>query len=209
MEGDDLRKFKLVQGVHVADLHGIFESYSVIERKNHSTITVNVSAENIDKLFRLMVAEVRTPGFLLLEHGTNINVENELRKSDSGSYHKDVYYLDGLSLEDFIKIYSQYDELLTEDGEVNYGFGSHNGTDEVFVGPYKVFNIYTDQPYKYIELLEQNGIPRVDHMKTVWDTFTQDIPGMRTVIKINGIDIYEMVEQLKQKGLYLAERRED
>jgi hypothetical protein len=103
---------------------------------------INVSAENIDNVFKSLCARVRSPGLLLLEHGTNAENENELRKSDTDLFHKDVFYLDGLEHKYFFELFDQYKELLINDGEINFGLGAHIGVDEIFVGPYKIFTIF-------------------------------------------------------------------
>ncbi len=50
---------------------------------------------------------------------------------------------------------------------------------------------------------------KVKRVKTVWDNFTQSSPGQRRALKNVTPTIWEMIEQLKDKGLYSAERRED
>ncbi len=205
-----LRKpFNVVRGNHVPCLDGIEEGYSIRKYNNQYQLTINVSAENIDNVFRKLCASVRSPGFLLLEHGTNAKIEDELRKSDNDPFHKDVYYLDGLEHEYFFQIYDQYKELLINDGEINFGFGSHVTMDEIFVGPYKIFTVFTDDIDKYFNTLSDLGIYQKDELKTVWDNITPESPGSRMTIKHNGIDIYKMVKLLTETGLYLAERRED
>ncbi len=201
--------FKLVKGNQVPNLDGIVEAYNIVKNENSYVITINVSAERIEMVFECLCKLVRNPAFLLLEHGTNANVEKELRQSDTAPFHKDVYYLDGLNFETFSSTYHKYKELLIHDGEINFGFGAHYGTDEVFVGPYKIFTIFTDEPEKYVSALVWLNFPKVDRIKTVWDNFTSDTPGGRMTITNNGINIYDMVELLKKDGLYLAERRED
>ncbi len=203
------KRFNIVKGVYTSNLEGIHEEYSIVEHKNFCQININVSAENIENVFRDLCTKVRTPGFLLLEHGTNAKIEEQIRKSDTDPFHKDVFYLDGLDIKHFLALYNQYKDLLVNDGEINYGFGSHVGTDEVYVGPYKIFTIFTNESDKYIDVLSKNNIPKVDRLKTVCNNFSEESPGCRMTIKINGIDIYEMVEQLSKEGLYLGERRED
>lgn len=203
------KSFTIVRGNHIPNLEGIMEGYSIIQQKNTYQITINVSSENIDNVFQSLCKKVKTPGFLLLEHGTNANVEKQLRKSDLDPFHKDVYYLDGLDRKSFLNIYNEFKELLINDGEINYGFGSNIGTDEVFVGPYKIFTIFTQEVDKYIEVLSDFRFEKIENMKTVWDNFSGHAPGRRMTINYNGIDIYEMIEMLSKRGLYLAERRED
>ena len=203
------KTFTVVQGNHIPNLEGIMEGYSITQNNDFYQITINVSAENIDSVFKSLCKKVKTPGFLLLEHGTNENIEKQLRKSDLDPFHKDVYYLNGLDWESFLNLYIEFRELLVNDGEINFGYGSHTGVDEVFVGPYKIFTIFTEEVEKYIEVLSDLGFERVVDIKTVWNNFSEETPGGRMIIKHNSIDIYEMVELLTKKGLYLAERRED
>ncbi|RCW49339.1 hypothetical protein [Halanaerobium sp. ST460_2HS_T2] len=203
------KNFQVVQGVSVPNLNDIYESYSITTINNYSKIIVNVSAENITDLFLCLVELITLPGFLVLEHGTNQKVEQKLRKKKYDPLHKDVFYLDGLTLVDLKHIFSEYKELLVNDGEINFGFGSHEKTEEIYIGPYKVFYIYCENTRKFEDLLQHNNIKKVDKVKTVWSNFSKKTPGRREVIEVNGINIYEMIKKLKQQGLYLAERRED
>ena len=201
--------FQTVEGNHVPNLQDVKEGYTKRFANNCWVIQINVSAEHIDALFCALCSQVRQPSFLLFEHGTNQAEEEKLRTSEQDPLHKDVFYLDGLDFERFHTIYAKYRELLIHDGEICFGYGSHDGTDEVYVGSYKMFYILTDTPEKYEDVLQQNNFPLLDQMKTVWETFTLENPGQRLCIKKNGIDIYEMIAELKKEGLYLAERREE
>lgn len=201
--------FQMVQGNYVPSLQEIQEGYTKQYTGNYWCLVINVSAEHIEKLFCDLCTLVRQPSFLLFEHGTNANIEEQLRMSDQAPSHKDVFYIDGLDYARFEEIYNKYRELLVQDGEICFGLGSHDGIDEVYVGAYKIFNIYTDIPEKYEQVLHKEGFELLEEMKTVWETFTPDKPGMRKTVNINGIDIYEMIEELKEQGLYFAERREE
>lgn len=199
----------MVKGVKVSCLDGIEEGYSIEKRDTYYQMTINVSAQNIDEVFRSLCLKVKEPGFLLIEHASSVDIEEELRKSDTDPMHKDIHYLDGLGIESFFKIYDKYHELLINDGMVNFGFGSHSDIDEVYVGTYKIFTIFTDEPEKYIHVLNDIGIPKKETLKTVWNNISKDTPASRVRINHNGMDIYEMVDLLSKEGLYLAERRED
>jgi len=201
--------FKLVSGVHVSDLDGIYEGYCVSERQNYSVITINVSAENIDVVFRSLCKKVRTPGFLFLEHGTHRDIEDELRKNGTDSLHKDIFYLGGLQYDGFLNLYEKYKDLLVNDGMIRFGFSSQSEHDEVFVSKYKIFTIFADDPHKYTAELERLGICKNDNLKTVWENFTSEAPGECHLIRIDDRNIYDMVEELKELGLYFAERREE
>lgn len=201
--------FSVVKGCHVTCLDGIEESYSVRKINERYQISINVSAENIDNVFSTLCMKVKTPAFLVLEHGTNATIEESLRECETDSFHKDIYYFDGLETESFLQRYDQYKELLINDGFINYGYGSHNTTDEVFVGPYKIFTIYTNEIEKYLDSLLELSIPRVEVLKTVWDNVSVDTPATRMSVKYNEKDIYNMIEELTKTGLYFAERQED
>ena len=202
--------FQLANGIQVADLSGIREAYGVtVAQDGYHVFTVNVSAEKIHDVFCRLAAEVNQPAFLLLETGTHRDVEAQLRKNESEPFHKDVYYLDGLKWPRAKSVLDSYAELFTHDGQLNYGFGSHEGHDEVLVGPYKIFTIYADDPAKYETALAELGIGRVERVKTVWDNFNQVSPGKRNALTEATPTIWDMIEHLKQQGLYLAERRED
>jgi hypothetical protein len=171
------RTFALSQGIEAADLTGIEEAYSVkLVPDGFYIFTVNVSAENIPRLFRRLASEVNDPAFWLLELPTHRDVEEQLRMSPSDPFHRDVWYRDGLTWPEAQRIFDCYEYLFTHDGEVNFGFGSHSGHDEVLVGAYKVF---------------------------------QQTPGRRSVLTSANPTIWQMAEQLKTNGLYLAERRPD
>lgn len=199
--------FQIVEGNYVPNLQGVQEEYTKQFANTHWCIQINVSAEHIDELFRQLCSQVRQPSFLLFEHGANQKEEEQLRSSDQDPYHKDIFYIDGLDYKGFESIYGRYQELLVHDGEICFGLGSHDGIDEVYVGDYKIFTIFTDTPDKYQRILHKAGFEMSESMKTVWNNFTQDNPGQRRCVKKNGIDIYEMINELKEQGIYLAERR--
>ena len=58
-------------------------------------------------------------------------------------------------------------------------------------------------------LFENLDIPYTAELNTAWDYFTDETPGDSFALTFDGVDIYGLVEHLKQYGLYFAERRED
>jgi hypothetical protein len=208
---DDMNApFGLAQGVEVPNLSGIEEAYSVkLVPEGYHVFTINVSAEKIPTTFRRLASEVAEPAFFLFELPTHHDVEEQLRKSQSDPFHRDVYYLDGLTWPVAEDIFASYEFLLTHDGEANFGYGSHGGHDEVLVGAYKIFYVYADNSEKYHSALREFGYPEVPQVRTVWDNFTQQSPGRRNVLTKATPTIWQMADQLEEKGLYLAERRAD
>jgi hypothetical protein len=204
--------FKLVKGCDASNLNGIHEGYSVRVAEGYSAFTINVSAENIGKVFLRLSELPGEPVFFLMEVGTHRDEETKLRKKDTDPFHKDVYYLDELSRKKVLAIFRRYSEVLIDDGGVTFGIGSHGKEsyqDEVFVGSYKVFEVYASDPHKYETALKDLGFQKEENLKTIWQTFTRNSPGKRNVLVHAEKTIWQMIDELKKEGLYLAERRED
>lgn len=204
--------FQLALGVTVPHLTGIEQAYQVRQDKNYTVFTVNISHQNLEPILLSLVSLVAVPGFFILEMPTHQDVEQQLRKNDEDPFHKDVYYLDGQEIEGFKQLWGAARDLLLDDGMVTFGFGSHpNCTDgqfdEVFVGKYKILTIYSNNPDKFSQALADLGVPQVEKLKTVWDNFSEENPGRAERIEINGKDIYDLAESLKDNGLYFKEHR--
>jgi hypothetical protein len=205
-----LPTFTVADGCAVADLTGIHEGFSVKDADGYSIFTVNVSASNISSTFLRLSQLPQEPVFLTFEVGTHKDIEDTLRKTETDPFHEDVFYLDGLSQNAARQLFKTYERLLCHDGGVKFGIGSHaKKHDEVFVAGYKLFYVYTAEPEKYRAELVALGFSEEAQIKTVWQTFTRDSPGQRNVLKEPEKTIWDMIAELKQQGLYLAERRAD
>ncbi len=202
--------FQVARGIDVPSLSGIHEAYATeVATNGQTTFTVNVSADRLEAVFDVLSSEISDPGFLLLEVSTHLSIEKTLRQSSSDPFHKDVYYLDGISHQQLLDIFKRYGELLIHDGGINFGYGGRVGVDEVFVGPYKVLYIYTGTAEKYEHALGKLGFQKEQNLKTVWDNFTSESPGRRNTVTVENKTIWNVIEELKDSGLYFAERRED
>ena len=201
------------KGVTVPFPERLAEGYQVSTRESGGYyIVLNVDGRRLEEVFRALVELVSDPGFLILESPCNQVKEEELRKSDTDPFHRDVYYMDGLERWQFLEIFNEYADILIHDGFIRFGFGEHGNKqlDEVFVGAYKIVSIYTDDPAPYESLLAEFGIPRVDKLITAWDTFSAEHPGICDRWSRGEVDIYFMIEQLmRERGLYLAKVIED
>ena len=56
-------------------------------------------------------------------------------------------------------------------------------------------------------LREAHEIEKADHLLTAWDTFTNDTPGQSERYDYKGKSVYDLPEELKEWGIYLAETR--
>jgi hypothetical protein len=202
--------FRLARGVEVGSLDGVHEGYMArLTDEDYTLLTVNVSAERLDEVILALAAEVREPGFLIVELPASADVERRLRKTDRDPYHRDVFYLDGMTYAHFITLFRRYADLLVHDGVIGFGYGAPDAHDEVFVGRYKIVYVYADDPEKYVRVLDGLGYVEEPELCTVWDTFTPQTPGRVFPIRTGGLGVYEMVEALKKDGLHFVERREE
>ncbi len=194
----------MVKGCKVHDPAVLHEGY----QRTETGYAANVNAEKIQTLVERFIALQDKWVFLILEVPTNAKDEVEIRPGVVESLHMDVYYLDGLSKESAISLLHTFGPLFIHDGMCKFGFGSHSGNNEIVQDRYNVVTIYTKTPERYDGMFESLGITEVAELKTAWDFFTHDTPGECRKVPYREKDIYEIVEHLKQYGLYFAERRE-
>lgn len=121
--------------------------------------------------------------------------------------HKDVYYIDGCSQEECLVLLERYGELLINDGMNRFGFGCHESQDEIMLDKYNVVTIYSQQLSNYNEFFEAHGIEKVESLITAWDTFSDETPGQAERCDYKGKSVYDLPEELKDWGMYLADTR--
>lgn len=195
----------MIKGCKVHDPSLLFEGFEQTE----SGFTANVNAEKIQPLMESFIRLHNELCFVILEVPTNAKVEAALRGDHTSPMHIDVYYLDGLTPDSAVSFLNAYSEWLVHDGLSSFGIGIHSGANEIMAGKYNVVSIYTHQKQKYRSLFAAHDIPEVAELKTAWDFFTRETPGDSFSYQHKGHDIYDIVEHLKQYGLYFAERREE
>ena len=200
-------EFSLVQGVKVADLAGIHECYMTNRIDGQFRFTINISAEKLITFVKNFCITLTEPGFLILEIPTDESEEQLLRLKKTDPFHCDVYYCDGLSKQTLLEIIEKHGELLINDGMACFGFSSHVSHDELYIGRYKIATIFTSDVNKYKEFIGEMKIPFEEEIKTVWENFSHDTPGTTSTITVNDKNIYDLTEDLKDYGLYFAERR--
>jgi hypothetical protein len=203
--------FVLAEGVSVASLDGIFESYQVRKGDDCYFFIANISTDRLFAFISKFLQNLEYPAFFILEVPTNEKVELELAENGNITvFHKDVYYIDGCDSATLHGIFEKYSWLLLNDGMAKFGFASHFIKDEIFIGKYKIVNIFSTKKTKTQNLFDAFGIPELEKIKTVWNTFTPETPGeCCRIADENGKDTYDLIEALKPLGLYFAERREE
>lgn len=195
----------MVKGCRINDPSLLYEGYEPTD----SGFMANVNADKLQSVFESFILLHNEYCFVILEVPTNAKEESALTSGGTQPFHKDVYYLDGLSPERAVAFLRVYGEWLVHDGMSSFGIGIHSGANEIVLDKYNVVTVYTKTPQKYSGFFEAQGIYEVRDLKTAWDYFTHDKPGDTFLYEYKGKNIYDLVEHLKQYGLYFAERRED
>jgi hypothetical protein len=203
-----MSEFKLASGVSVPSLEGIHECYEVRNKGRYSSFAINLSLDTLEILLKRFCMDLVEPCFFVIEIPTNLDIEKKIRTKEPALFHSDVFYYDNCSRNTLLKIMDTYGEVLLNDGMSSFGFASHVNKDEIFVGKYKVTNIFTAEPLRYHQMLKEQNIPEENEIKTVWNNFSEDAPGEAQSLELDGKTVYDVVEKLTKQGMYFAERRE-
>ena len=196
---------KMIKGCRIHNPAILYEGYEQID----SGFVANVDADKIQSLFENFVKLHNEPCFVILEVPTNVKEETTFLFNGTSPLHKDVYYIDGLTPARAVEFLSVFGEWLIHDGLSSFGIGIHSGANEIVTGKYNVVTVYTRDKQKYDGFFETLGIRQASDLKTAWDYFNSDAPGDSFLYTYKGKNIYDLIDHLKQYGLYFAERRED
>ena len=197
--------FKTASGVFVPLTEMIKEEFQVFEK----SILLNLSFEKIDSFIEKFLNQLSQPLFFVLEIPLSQQEESELRKNDDDPFHKKVCYLDGQSKEQIKDIMCKYGSVLLNDGISQFAIASHTTGDEIYIQKYKLISIFSSCPTEYIEFLKSYGLTETDNLLTVWDTFSNETPGNVQRIEIDGMNIFNVYDELVKMGMYVAKIVED
>lgn len=185
--------FQLITGVEVELGSDVISAYTEYD----SGFEAVVSAEKIPQLVKSFAALLDEPVFFFLELPKNAD------ENDSGY---DVYYLDNCTVPVAKAIMKRYGELLVQDGISRFGFGSHSSNEEIYVKDYQQISIYCLDKKKTEALFGDLGIKKVDKLKTMWEGFSEDTPGISIRVDVNGENVFDIPENLKSEGMYKAQQ---
>lgn len=194
---------QMIKGVEVPNSKDLREEYEIDDKG----IVANVDAKNILKLMEKFVELQDGYLFLIIEIPTNEKEEDDPKK-----LHKDVYYADGLTKTQILDVLKEYGYLFINDGLAQIGVGNHITNVEIMTHKYNVMSIYfgNDDETLYEKLVSDLGLKKTNNLVTAWNYFTNETPGMSSIIKHKGIDVYDALATLKDSiNLYYEERRED
>lgn len=203
--------FNLIKGAKINGNIALKEEYEI----NGNWIYANISVENIRKVMEQFVKIEKGNKFcLFIEIPANIADENIIGMNEEGFYqleskHMDVYYLDNITDEYIIYLLDKFGDILINDGLSHFGVLSQSGRE---IGKYKynVIKAYTrDDLLPLINVFNSLDIPETDNLITAWDYFSQDNPGESERYEKDGKSIYDVVEILKEVGMYKYEQYEE
>lgn len=203
--------FNFIKGAKIRESIVLKEEYEIDE----NWIYANISAENIRQVIEKFVEIEKGNRFcLFIEKPANITDENVIGMDDEGFYqlgskHMDVYYLDNITDEYVIYLLDKFGDIFINDRLSHFGILSQSGRE---IGKYKynVIKAYTrDDLLPLIKVFNSFEIPETDNLVTAWDYFSQDNPGESELYKKDGKTIYDVVDELKEIGLYKYEQREE
>lgn len=196
----------MVKGCKVPFPDQLFEGYEVQENR----IFANANVEKIKDIFNhFIVMHDQEQGFFILELPANRDEEDEIRPGVVQATHKHVYYIDALSTEGALTIMMRSGELLINDGISYFGYGFPNTGDEIMLDKYNVLTIVTQEIGRYADFFESHDIPQVEDLKTAWDSFSEEHPGVAERYELNNKTVFDLVEDYKDWGIYKAGTREE
>ncbi len=195
--------FNLKRGCKVPFPEKIIEEY---EETEYGYIA-NVSAEKIIDVLKDFINMQDSLVFFFLELPTNL--EDEVESATVVNFHKDIYYMDSLTHEESFSFLDSVGELLANDGICKFGFGSQSNSDEIMVGKYNIVTISAGEKNPYEKIFQKNSIKRTENLITAWDTFSVEDHGVSEKIEVDGKDVYSIIDDFKEWGMYFAERRID
>lgn len=108
---------KMVKGSIIQDAYKLNEEFEV--RKEG--IIANVNEDKISKVIDDFIEIQEGYLFLIMEVPTDSWNEDK----NSHTFHKDVYYKDGMTKEEIREIFNQYGDLFIQDGIAQIGVGNH------------------------------------------------------------------------------------
>ena len=194
----------LKKGFSVPQAERLDEGYELQE----NSICANVGADKMFDLITGFIATRNEPLFFILELPVDVTEEQkfELQPQVLTNTHHDVYFIDGLNVEEALTIVIRYRDLLFEDGMISWGIGCHESQTEIMRRPYNIVTLYSQTITDCEFLFEKLAIPQVENLITAYDLFTATEPGEKTGISVSGKSVYDLPEMLKDFGIYLAQQ---
>jgi hypothetical protein len=193
--------FQPAPGVSIPAPEWIPEQFEVYEGK---AVRANISFEKLGPFVHDFYHMLPEPLFFVMHLPLSRSEEFRLGWQWEGRFHQEVLYLDGQSQKQIDAIMRNYGPLLLADGISQFAVASHKSAEEIFVQKYKLTELFSPQPRRFLPLLRQYGLSESAGLTTVWDTFSQEQPGECRRVLMEGLDVYQVANLLKEQGMYRA-----
>ncbi len=195
-----LENFKLIPGNFISDIASVTEGYCFYP----TGAVCSVSAEHLEPLAVKAVNILKKPLFFFME----IPCTEEEEKCLGEGLHKNVYYLDNCTKEVCLAIIERYRHLLFTDGYVEFGFGSADD-EEIYFRKYQNVSIITEKTNDFRKAFTELGIKNMKNITFAGDVICPENPGYRQAVEAEGEDIYTMLANLKEVGMYFSHTADD
>ncbi|MCD7733107.1 MAG: hypothetical protein LUH56_06675 [Oscillospiraceae bacterium] len=178
-----MSEIKLIAGVSVG-ADSVRKEYKIEDGR----LTLTLSAEDYKSFFRQAIAKFTEPMFFFIE----------VPDGDSDEYL--TYYLN-CTVPVAKAILKRYGGILFSDGVIKFGFGSEAG-DEIYMQEFQRLDIYSNSLSKFEAIVKSLGYKNNPEATTIWDVLSDDNPGMRECVEVDDESFEDIVENLKDVGLY-------
>ena len=202
----------MVRGCRVPAPEALDVGFDLLERSFYA----NLHAEHIEQAMRAFLLRQKEELFFFLELPAAEDEEKKLReewkkqnREGDAPLHRDVYYWDGITPDAALSLLDEHGELLIQDGMSFFGFGVRSFSAEIQKWKYNLVTLFAREPERYRDFFPGLGIPEREELTTAWDTFSPSTPGECVAIRVGGRSVFDLAEELKPKGLYFAQRREE
>ena len=202
----------MIRGCRVPEPDALEEGFKQEDRSFYA----NLHAEHIEGAMRAFLLRQKEELFFFLELPATEEEERKLRekrdrqnRDDEATLHRNVYYWDGIALDSALSLLDEHGELLIQDGMSTFGFGVRSFSAEIQKEKYNMVTLYAGEPEKYRDFFPGLGIPEREVLTTAWDTFSPLTLGHCFSLRVGGRSVFDLAEELKPKGLYFAEQREE
>lgn len=211
-----MKKFSFVKGNHFFDPESVTEPLEEGFTENTEKLDAQVSAEHIRPVLENYLAlNQKADIFFFMEVPVSLSEETVAKAPEGGnpgilkSHRRKVYYLDGIDSATAGSILDIFGEVLINDGLSAFGFGTADSEMGKYQYNFMSVHVYEAMdPFKKVFL--QANIPERKEILFADDYFSSDNPGVSELYQDDqGRTVYDIVDALKEAGLYEAEVRED
>lgn len=182
------KQIKLIHGIEFSGAQALKPEFRV----DGGSIVLTLSAEDYPEFFQKAVSLLLEPIFFFAE----------LPDAEGEEY--ETYYLDNCTLPVIKAIIKRYSGILYSDGVLRFGFGSHKTEDEIYMQEYQQLRIYARDAKPFKSLLSSLGYSESPSAKTLWDLISEKCPISGESVECDGVTAADMIENLKDAGLYRA-----